>query len=444
MAPHDPHHVIIVGAGAAGLMAGQDLVRAGLRVTILEARDRCGGRIWALPAAEFGYAAEGGAEFVHGAAPVTAELVRAAGLSLVPVSGTAWDAEDGRLLPDGRAPPPHMAELRAALKELHSDLPIADFLDRHFVGDEYDDTRRSILRRVEGYDVADPSRVSTFAIRDEWLGEGEIGGARRIFEGYGALIDLLAAECRRGGGAIRLGARVTAIETTGSGVAVRLAGGDAVAGDAAIVTVPMPLLADLALPAPVRAPVAAAVADIGYGNVVKLLLCFRTRWWTERRDVGLKDLSFVFSDTAIPTWWTQHPAVHPVLTGWLGGPKAEKVSELSEHELIERGIGCLATIFGRPATDLRAELVAARAIDWSKDPFARGAYSYATPRTAAAKAVLKPRAGDPVLFCGEAFYAGREAATVEAALASGREAAEAVIGTSGDKSRDRGTVRYRR
>src|SRR5579871_3713628 len=69
-------------------MAARELARAGKRVTILEARTRCGGRIDPLPAETFGYPAEGGAEFVHGAAPVTRALMREAGLSLSPRAGT--------------------------------------------------------------------------------------------------------------------------------------------------------------------------------------------------------------------------------------------------------------------------------------------------------------------------------------------------------------------
>ena len=69
------------------------------------------------------------------------------------------------------------------------------------------------------------------------------------------------------------------------------------------------------------------------------------------------------------------------------------------------------------------DLVAARAIDWSKDPFARGAYSYATPETRAARATLDSAAADGVLFAGEALYEGDDMGIVEAALASGRETA---------------------
>ena len=150
----EPEHIVIVGAGAAGLMAARELTRAGKRVTILEARDRCGGRIQSLSIGNAGFRAEGGAEFVHGDAPVTLGLLREARLSILPIEGKAWTVVEGRF--STRAQDPHMPEFHKALQRVQEDLPIAEFLRRHFGGSEFGGLRRSIERMVESYDAADP------------------------------------------------------------------------------------------------------------------------------------------------------------------------------------------------------------------------------------------------------------------------------------------------
>ena len=105
MARRQPENIIVVGAGAAGLIAARELGRAGKKVTILEARDRCGGRIHPLPSAEFGYPAEGGAEFVHGKAPMTRRLLGEAGLSTLRIKGARWSVEKGVLSCDDWSDP---------------------------------------------------------------------------------------------------------------------------------------------------------------------------------------------------------------------------------------------------------------------------------------------------------------------------------------------------
>ena len=422
-APRLLTHFVVIGAGAAGLMTARELARAGKRVTIFEARDRCGGRIWPLPPEEFGYPAEGGPEFVHGAAPVTRALMREARLSLQPRGGTRWSTRNGALKPD-ESSTPHMGRFYQALAEVKADLPIAEFLETHFADRQYAELRRSVTRTVEGYDAADPRRFSTLALRDEWMArdDGEHG---RIAGGYGALIDHLVSECRRHGAALHLGAPVTAIDEAGGRIVVRCCNGVAFEADAAILTVPPPLLSEIVLPSAARERVAAA-ADIGFGNVVKILLGFATKWWADHRGRDLADLSFLISDARVPTWWTQHPAEYPVLTGWFAGPKADSVASLTEAELIDMGVASLAEIFALPLDRVTHELVASTAINWGNDPLARGAYSYATPQTRRAQSILKQSDG-VVFFSGEALYAGPDMGTVEAALASGRETAQAIL-----------------
>jgi monoamine oxidase len=415
--------IIVIGAGAAGLIAARELARAGKRVTILEARDRCGGRIHPLPAAEFGYPAEGGAEFVHGEAPVTRSLLREAGLSTLRIQGARWNVEDGVLSRDDW-PDPHADQLHKALMELQADMTVVEFLQRHFAGPEYAELRGSILGMAEGYDAADPHRASVLALRDEWMDRGDSPQAR-IAGGYDALLGFLVSECRKHGVAIRLRSAVTAIEVSDEGGVVHCAEGDANACDAVILTVPIPLLKEIELPAPERQK-AEAAATIGFGNVIKILLRFETRWWLEKQK-ELADLTFLFSDRTIRVWWTQHPSDFPVLTGWLGGPKADAMAHLGEHELIEAGVASLAGSFGLDLQQLVRKLVTARAIDWAKDPFARGAYSYATVETRKAQSALARPDGRPVLFSGEAIYRGRDMGTVEAALASGLETAQTIL-----------------
>lgn len=418
----EAEHIAIVGAGAAGLMAACELARAGRRVTILEARERCGGRIHPLPASEFGYPADGGAEFVHGDAPVTHALLREAGLALQPIEGTQWSF-DGEAFSRETRHDPHEAELHAVLRDLHDDLTVADFLRRNFAGEDYLQLRYSIERMVEGYDAADPERASTLALREEWMDGGHHSQAR-IVGGYGALIDFLAARCHADGVAFRFGCVVSEVAEEGGAVAVRCADGNVFACDRVILTVPLPLLRDIVLPAAARAK-AAAAADIGFGNAIKILLRFKRPWWRERR-AELADMSFLLSEETIPVWWARHPDANPVFTGWFGGPRTAELDGLDAQGLIDVGIDSLAVMFGLPREDIARDLVSADAINWAHDRFARGAYSWATPRTREAQAILA-RADGAVLFSGEALYRGRDMGTVEAALASGLETAGLIL-----------------
>ena len=413
--------VVIVGAGACGLMAARELYRAGHVVIILEARDRIGGRIFPQSIDEFGYEAMGGAEFVHGEAPVTNALVLEAGLRYE--QPTEWwsvtDGEPSR----SQTPSPHKPELERVLATIEHDMTVQSFLDTHFPGEEYADIREYARRWTESYDAGDVTRASVIAMRDSMLFDAQ-WGQRSITEGYGTLLRHLAAGLS--GVEIRLKEKVTSIDLSGESVIVHA--GRSYECDEVLVTVALPAISDIVYTPAIPETVAAA-SMIGFGSVIKILLSFKTKWWGSIRSSIFERLFFMFSKEIVPTWWTQYPKEVTTLTGWVAGPKAHALRKKTDDEILRLAIESLSNIFVVPVQTLHAELVHARVFDWDRDQYTRGAYSYPTPETERALEIL----GTPVLgklyFAGEAFgdYAQ---ATVEGALASGKETAARMMDRS--------------
>ena len=88
--PNPQYDVIIVGAGVAGLAAAERLGKAGLRVLVLEARARVGGRVWSLPGGAPEAAIELGAEFVHGKPPLLDDYMKKHDLKLFELTGQTY------------------------------------------------------------------------------------------------------------------------------------------------------------------------------------------------------------------------------------------------------------------------------------------------------------------------------------------------------------------
>jgi hypothetical protein len=108
------------------------------------------------------------------------------------------------------------------------------------------------------------------------------------------------------------------------------------------------------------------------------------------------------------------------------------VSSLTEAELIDVGLVSLAETFGLPAERIRRDLVASRAINWGNDPFARGAYnySYATPKTRDALAVLRRPGSDGIFFSGGALRPPKNGVPTEGSnsLPSANESVQFAVG----------------
>ncbi|MFN2644218.1 MAG: FAD-dependent oxidoreductase, partial [Burkholderiales bacterium] len=144
----DPEFVVI-GAGAAGLAAADELTRAGRSVLVLEARERVGGRCWTRRISGLDIPVELGAEFIHGEAKVTHSFLERAGL------GSTASTREQRALSAGRLERiDAFAAAQRAVQEassLERDTSFARFLARQRLPAQ---TKALATMMVQGFDAA--------------------------------------------------------------------------------------------------------------------------------------------------------------------------------------------------------------------------------------------------------------------------------------------------
>ncbi len=448
--------ILVIGAGASGLMAARDLLASGREVLVLEAAPRIGGRIHTTrsgsthaggskSSVEFPYSVEAGAEFVHGDLPLTFELLTAAGIKAIPTEGQFYRSNEGQWQKENIRVK-GWDKVMERMASLDEDMAVADFLSAYFGGGENERLRWAVRRFAEGYDLADIHFASTKALYREW--SRDEGTQYHVDGGYGKMIDWIASEIEGMGGKIVLSAPAVAVEWAPGIVRVVTSDGRIFQGTAALITVPLGVLqagdAGVALPiadtnvephrsgGPVRNGLTfdpaipeyiQAFHALGYGSVIKLLLHFSEPFW-EKEAPGL---GFLISDQNLPTWWTVSGKPN-LLTGWFAGPRTIPYQGKPDPELIHLGLESLAKIFHVSIAELHDQLLTYRVDDWSQDPYSLGAYSYEKVGEKPFRQILHTPVENTIFFAGEALYEGEHTpGTVEAALATGRKAAETIL-----------------
>jgi hypothetical protein len=148
-------------------------------------------------------------------------------------------------------------------------------------------------------------------------------------------------------------------------------------------------------------------------------------------------LSFLFAlGESPPTWWTPMPHEAPLLTGWAGGPKAERLLDLigadgDASALRDRGLATLAKIFALPLSDIEQMLSSWHLHNWQSDEYARGAYSYVPAGALDAPEKMCVPVENTLYFAGEHTDTSGHWGTVHAALATGATAAELLMQDGG-------------
>ena len=418
--------ILVIGGGLSGLAAAARLAEAGSAVTLIEGRDRLGGRVHTQPVAGKAPPIELGAEWIGDEGQVH-ELLTRAGAHLVESNGRQVRRVTGGWQ--------DLANLHSRSRRLvgraarldGEDRPLAAALAQCCSQADLAEARDHLIEYVEGFHAADADRLSV-----RWLAEVERtqpaeASELRATEGAGLAVEVMR-RALDGRCDLRLETIATSVRWQPGSVDVTAVSGETFRAAAAVITVPLPLL-DPPGDEPAALRLIPSLQDkreaarlLHMGSVLKVVLAFDRPYW--REITGLEDALFIHAyESPVPTWWMPVDAGQPVLTGWAGGPRAGRLAGASADTLMDLAVGSLGDALGLSATEVASRLEACHFHDWSADPLSRGAYTYVGVGGSEAHRTLAAPVARTLYFAGEATCGGGYNATMEGALRSGLRAA---------------------
>lgn len=433
-----PCDILILGAGVAGLSGAIELARAGVRVEILEARDRIGGRIFTQRDTTLNHPIELGAEFVHGLGPEIWLPAQQHNIKMTEVEGEMWCSLESKLQPCN-----FFRQADKILDDMNDSGPdesFLDFLARRFPDDDHADAKRWATGYVSGFNAADPAEVSVHWLVHSRYADAQIEGDRafRIDGGYQKLVDIFLAELNRLNVPIHLNTVVREINWKSNSVQITT---ESLAqshfnAPRALITFPLGVLQSNSIRFSPELPASKhdALEKLAMGKVVRVTLCFRERFWKELRPPDekktLADLSFLFSRHELfPTWWTEMPDHAPIITGWAPAKSAESLAGMSEGRIVDKALDALSSLLAMQKSEVQSQLTAAYFHDWDSDPFSLGAYSYVKVGGEGCQQTLGAAVADTLFFAGEATDITGHNGTVHGAIASGIRSSKEILST---------------
>jgi monoamine oxidase len=410
-----PRIIVIVGGGIAGLAAASELLQRGCQVTVLEAKDRLGGRIHTIRQGRIPI--ELGAEFIHGKNPALLQAIKSAGLTTLemPDKFQVWQK-------DGFSPVDVWTKLEKLISKVNfrtPDCPFEKFLQRQKL-----DPSSSKLAETfaEGFNAARVDRISAHSIRRAQDAAQKMQGdwQGRVKLGYGALIEFYEQQIVKLGGRIIKRAETRLITWKPGHVRVKWQRGPrkgSMEADSAVLTMPLGVWKAGSIQfEPGLKLKTQAIQELEFGDVLKPVLLFKRRWWDEKANSIMQA-----PDEPLPVWWADPRG--PVLTAWVGGSKCGALRCLSPARLETLCLRVLAKLFDERSNRLRKEFVRMHCHRWEDDPHVRGAYSYIPVNGMELPKILAEPIADTLFFAGEATALDAQMGTVFGALESGLRAA---------------------
>ena len=420
-------HILIVGAGMAGLAAAQKLRQAGLRVTILEGRDRIGGRVWTDRSWE-GIPLDLGASWIHGVNgnPMT-KLAEEVGVETARTdydNHWIYDRFGNELDDVGYSELEEMAEgfteyVEAVRDELDVDTGLQTAVSTAIAAEELDSeaiikANYVVNATIEHEYAADSKNLSLFYFD----AQGEYGGHDVLFpNGYGELADALAQ-----GLAIELGQIVEQISYNDDGVTIRTNQGK-FSGNRVIVTVPLGVLKKGVITFSPALPdwKMAAIRNLDMGVLNKTYLRFPTAFWDTEADLigHISERKGEWTEFVNFYKYTEQP----VLLGFNAGEYGRFIEDLPDEQIVAGMMQVLRTIYGENIPNPEAHVITR----WLQDPFAYGSYSHTPPGGSPDDIdTLAEAVSETLFFAGEATHR-EHPSTVHGAFLSGERAAAEIL-----------------
>ena len=419
------HSCIIIGAGLSGLAAGSMLKRAGWNVTILEARNRIGGRVlsFSFPEAP-NLVCELGAEWVGASHERMQALCHTFGLKLQPHTFAAGLLRDSAVSRPGEWHfSPKAEEAYEAFKQEFKNYSKQDKirLDSYDwwtwlykLGYSEEDLRLRDL--VDSTDFGESIRhISAFAAAGEFFessAENEMDF--KIEGGNSRLVKSLAADI--GADAIHLSSPVRAVRQKDGKVTVTTDGGSFTA-DACICTAAASVLGSIQFDPPLPLKQSSAAATLQYCRIIKNSVLFSERFWRD------ENFSLVSDATSHYYFHSTQKQTGPsgVLCSYAVGDKADVLASREDVRRMETIARDLAPF--SPQAPATVQRIASYA--WQRDPYTRGAYALYRPGQWFTLRPILQRPHGKVLFAGEhlADWQG----FMEGAVVTGETAAQQLL-----------------
>ncbi|MDB6095060.1 MAG: FAD-dependent oxidoreductase [Verrucomicrobia bacterium] len=432
--------VVVIGGGVSGLSAARELSRAGFRVTLLEARDRLGGRIHTVRPTGWRTPVELGAEFVHVGNPELWRLIRRGGFAVRRLTVPHWLAGKNHLAKIEGLDESLACVTRKIKPRLAGNRSFGAYFRRYppQVTAEAWKLARSF---VEGFEAAPLNRISARSLAGETMDEEhqfELPG------GYDQVVKQLTKECVAKGVRIHTGVVVRTVRwrrglvsvTTGANAPHR----KTFIACAAVVTLPVRVLQARSGRGAIRFEPALKekqpwIDRMAMGDVFRFAVRFHSGAWEKLWPPPLKQnarggFGFIHSTVkGVPVWWAL--SAQPMVIGWAGGPAAKRALRCAPAERRRLALRSLAEIIGVSTAVVERAVVDWAGHDWQKDPLARGAYSFTAAGSDEAGAKVREPVGATLFFAGEATAEGAEVGTVHGALNSGIRAAKEIVSACG-------------